>query len=133
MSVMDDVLMALQAPNRREILRIVSRGERSSGEIHRALGGLTFGAVSQHLGVLERAGLVCGRREGRSRYYAARREALLPLREWLDEMWGGALGRLKGLAEAEAGGRARPGAAGKRASRRGHRHGPAPRSPRRKR
>ena len=50
--------MALQAPNRREILRIVSRGERSAGEIHRALGGLTFGAVSQHLGVLGRAGLV---------------------------------------------------------------------------
>jgi DNA-binding transcriptional ArsR family regulator len=121
--------MALQAPRRRQILRIVGRGERSAGEIHRALGDLTFGAVSQHLGVLEQAGLVCARREGRSRYYAARREALLPLREWLDEMWHGALGRLKQLAEAEAGERARPGAARKRdAGRR-----PARRAPRRRR
>ena len=121
--------MAVQAPRRREILRIVGRGERSAGEIHRALGDMTFGAVSQHLGVLEQAGLVCARREGRSRYYAARREALLPLREWLDEMWDGALGRLKQLAEAEAGERARPGAARKRGA--GRR--PARRAPRRRR
>jgi DNA-binding transcriptional ArsR family regulator len=111
----DDLLMALQAPRRREILRIVRCEERSAGEIHRALGDVTFGAVSQHLGVLEQAGLVCARREGRGRYYVARREALEPLRQWLDEMWRGALDRLKRLAEAEAG-----------------RHG-APRSRRRKR
>ena len=101
----DQLLAALQAPRRREILRFVRRRERSAGEIHRALGGVTFGAVSQHLGVLEQAGLVCARREGRSRYYVARREALEPLRHWLDEMWDDALRQLKRLAEAEAGGR----------------------------
>ncbi|HEY8231918.1 MAG: ArsR/SmtB family transcription factor [Vicinamibacterales bacterium] len=100
---MDQLLAALQAPRRREILRFVRRRERSAGEIHRALGGVTFGAVSQHLGVLEQAGLVCARREGRSRYYVARREALAPLRHWLDEMWDDALRQLKRLAEAEAG------------------------------
>jgi DNA-binding transcriptional ArsR family regulator len=130
---MDAILTALQAPRRREILRIVRRGERSAGEIHRALGGLTFGAVSQHLGVLEQAGLVCARREGRSRYYAARCEALLPLREWLDAMWDEALDRLKQLAEAEAGARSRPGTAGRRARRRDAGRRPARRAPRRKR
>ena len=98
---MDAVLHALGAPRRREILRLLRRRERSAGEIHRALGDVTFGAVSQHLGVLEQAGLVSARREGRGRFYAARREGLQPLREWLDEMWADALERLKQVAEAE--------------------------------
>jgi DNA-binding transcriptional ArsR family regulator len=102
------VLHALQAPRRREILRLLRRRGRSAGEIHRALPDVTFGAVSQHLGVLERAGLVTARREGRRRFYAARHEGLLPLREWLDEMWGEALERLRDLAEAEERGE-RPG------------------------
>ena len=101
---MDAVFLALGAPRRREILGLVRRGERSAGEIHRALGDVTFGAVSQHLGVLERAGLVNARREGRSRFYASRDEGLRPLREWLDEMWTDALGRLKDEAEAEEAG-----------------------------
>jgi DNA-binding transcriptional ArsR family regulator len=97
----DHVLQALAAPRRVEILRLLRRCERSAGEIHRALGDVTFGAVSQHLGVLEQAGLVSARREGRSRFYAARNEGLQPLREWLDEMWGDALALLKQQAEAE--------------------------------
>ncbi len=98
---MDQLLQALAAPRRREILKIVRRRERSAGEIHHALGGLTFGAVSQHLGVLEAAGLVSARREGRSRIYAVRLDGLRPLREWLDGMWEDALARLARLAEAE--------------------------------
>ena len=98
---MDAVLHALGAPRRREILRLLRRRERSAGEIHRALGDVTFGAVSQLLGVLEQAGLVSARREGRGRFYAARREGLRPLRDWLDEMWADALERLKQAAEAE--------------------------------
>ena len=81
---MDSVLHALGAPRRRDILRIVRRRERSAGDIHRALGDVTFGAVSQHLGVLERAGLVTARRDGRSRLYQSRPEGLAPLREWLE-------------------------------------------------
>lgn len=126
---MDRVLHALSAPRRREILGLVRSGERSAGEIHRALGGVTFGAVSQHLGVLEQAGLVRSRREGRGRFYAVRREALVPLREWLDGMWDEALGRLKSLAEGESPRRRRAGRTGGRSARRG----PARRAPRRKR
>jgi DNA-binding transcriptional ArsR family regulator len=100
---MDRLLQALATPRRREILRIVRKRERSAGDIHRALGDLTFGAVSQHLGVLEDVGLVSVRKEGRSRIYAARVEGLRPLREWLDSMWEDALERLARLAEAEAG------------------------------
>jgi DNA-binding transcriptional ArsR family regulator len=110
---MDRLLHAIGTPNRREILRIVRRRERSAGEIHRALGGLTFGAVSQHLSVLEAAGLLSVRREGRSRIYAARPEALRPLREWLESLWEEALTRLARLAEAEEAGSRPSGRAGK--------------------
>ena len=101
---MDAILQAIAAPRRRTILRLVRRRERSAGEIHRALGGLTFGAVSQHLGVLEQAGLVSVRREGRSRLYAARPAGLAPLRQWLGSMWDEALERLARQAEAEEAG-----------------------------
>jgi DNA-binding transcriptional ArsR family regulator len=97
----ETVLQALSAPRRREILGLLRRRERSAGEIHRALGGVTFGAVSQHLGQLEQAGLVSARREGRRRFYAARPEALAPVRAWLDELWQAGLLRLQQLAEAE--------------------------------
>lgn len=98
---MDELLQALGAPRRREILALVRGRERSAGEIHRALGDVTFGAVSQHLGVLERAGLVRARREGRRRLYEARPEGLAPLWRWLESMWDEGLGALKAHAEAE--------------------------------
>jgi DNA-binding transcriptional ArsR family regulator len=98
---MDALLHALGAPRRRDILRLVRRRERSAGDIHRALGDVTFGAVSQHLGVLERAGLVTARRDGRRRLYRTRPEGLEPLEEWLESMWDEALASLKALAEAE--------------------------------
>ena len=99
---MDALLRALGTPRRREILRLVWEEERTAGEIHRAFEDVTFGAVSQHLRVLEEAGLVRCRRAGRHRYYGARKEELGPLRGWLESMWDSALHRLGVLAELEA-------------------------------
>lgn len=98
---MDAVFEAVAAPRRRAILRLVWDDEQSAGAIHRALGDVTFGAVSQHLAVLQRAGLVERRVEGKHRYYAARKRALGPLRKWLEQMWGDALYELKWRAELE--------------------------------
>lgn len=95
------VFEALAAPRRREILRLVWDRERSAGDIHRACPDVTFGAVSQHLGVLEAAGLVARREEGRFRYYTARRRELGHLGKWLESMWDEALVDLKRHAEAE--------------------------------
>ena len=95
------VLDALGSPRRREILRLVWDAERSAGDVHRALHDVSFGAVSQHLGVLEGAGLVERRSDGRFRYYSARRRELGHLGRWLDEMWSAALDDLKRLAEEE--------------------------------
>lgn len=108
---MSTALLALAAPRRREIVRLVWRAERSAGEIHRALGDVTFGAVSQHLRVLEAAALLQARRAGRQRFYQARPEALGPLRAWLEATWDDALYRLKLRAELEEARRGpRPGA-----------------------
>jgi len=97
--IVASVLQTLGTPRRREILRLVWDGERSAGEIHRALGDVTFGAVSQHLRRLEEASLLRSRREGRHRFYAARKDDLGPLAQWLEAMWDDALYRLKLRAE----------------------------------
>ena len=76
--------------------------ERSAGDIHRALGEVTFGAISQGLRILRSAGLVDVRVAGRHRYYRARPQGLSPLMHWLDEMWADSLDDLRHLAETEA-------------------------------
>ncbi len=98
---MSAVFQALAAPRRREILKLVWDTERSAGDIHRAIPELSFGAVSQHLKLLESAGLVARREEGRFHYYAARRRELGHLGKWLETMWDEALSDLKRHAETE--------------------------------
>jgi DNA-binding transcriptional ArsR family regulator len=95
-------LAALASPRRRELLRLCWDQSRASGELHRALGDVTFGAVSQHLRVLEEAGLVTCERRGRERHYRAQPMALGPMRAWLEAQWDDALYRLKLAAELEA-------------------------------
>lgn len=98
---MTDVFQALNTPRRREILRMVWARELSAGEIREANPDITFGAVSQHLRVLEGAGLLKKRHEGARRFYQARREDLGGLESWLAAMWDSALYRLKLQAELE--------------------------------
>ena len=90
----DAVLRALADPHRRQILRLVQHAELPAGQIA-AHFDLTQQAVSQHLTVLKRAGLLAERREGTRRLYLLRSESLEPLRTLLDEFWPDALGRLK--------------------------------------
>ena len=97
-----DAMRVVAEPHRREILRLVWDGERSASEIA-ARFELTFGAVSQHLGVLRKAGFVLVRRDGSRRFYRANREALGPLAGMLEQMWAGRLDRVAELAEAEEG------------------------------
>jgi DNA-binding transcriptional ArsR family regulator len=98
---MSAVFEALAAPRRREILRLVWDRERSAGDIRREHPDVSFGAISQHLAILESAGLVSRREEGRFHYYAARRRELGHLGKWLEDMWDDALSDLKSHAESE--------------------------------
>jgi DNA-binding transcriptional ArsR family regulator len=96
----DAVLRALADPHRREIIRLTRDAELAAGQIA-ANFALTQQAVSQHLMVLKRAGLVEERREGTRRLYRFRRQSLEPVREMLDEFWPDALARLKRAVERE--------------------------------
>lgn len=99
---MNASLALVAAPRRREILRLVWDAERSAGAIAAAMPDVTFGAVSQHLRLLTTEGLVACRRDGRRRYYTARKTELGPLRRWLEASWDDALERLRTKAELEA-------------------------------
>lgn len=111
------ILTAVASPRRQEILRLIWRRERSAGEIHSAMGNVTFGAVSLQLKLLARAGLVDCRRDHRHRFYRARPDALGAVGTALERMWEDALWRLKLEAELEQSRRG-PRPSGQRARRR---------------
>jgi DNA-binding transcriptional ArsR family regulator len=94
----DAVLRALADPHRREIVRLVRDAEMPSGQIA-ANFALTQQAVSQHLMVLKRAGVLDERRDGTRRLYRFRPQSLEPVRELLTEFWPDALERLKRAVE----------------------------------
>ena len=97
---MQTAMRALAEPRRVEILRLVRRDELPAGEIAGRF-DVTRPAISQHLRVLEEAGLVTVRREGTRRLYRARPEALAELRAFLDGLWEDRLDNRKMAAEAE--------------------------------
>jgi DNA-binding transcriptional ArsR family regulator len=95
---MEAVLRAIAEPRRRRILELICAQELSAGEIASRF-EVTRPAISQHLTVLKRAGLVSERREGTRRIYRTRPEGLAELRGFLDEFWADGLDRLKAAAE----------------------------------
>lgn len=84
----DLLFTALADPTRRAIFeRLCRRGEQTVGALT-AEAGISQPAVSKHLGVLKRAGLVSDRPQGRQTHYSARLEALSPLVDWTQQMSG---------------------------------------------
>ncbi len=97
---MQGALQAIAEPRRREILRLLKDQEMPSGTVASHF-DVSAPAISQHLRVLHRAGLVTERRDGTKRIYRARAEGLAPLRAFLEEFWDERLDKLKSEAEAE--------------------------------
>lgn len=64
----DEVFKALANRRRREMLDLLRDEPRTTGALCEAFPDLNRCTVMQHLGVLERAGLVAVRREGRLRW-----------------------------------------------------------------
>jgi len=94
----DEALRAIAEPRRRKILQLVAHDELAAGEIAAAF-DISRTAVSQHLTVLKNAGLLSERRDGTRRLYRARAQGLAGLREFLDDMWSGALDTARRIAE----------------------------------
>jgi DNA-binding transcriptional ArsR family regulator len=98
---MQEVIEAIAEPRRREILDLVRDSELPAGEIAARFGDVTRPAISQHLRVLLRAGLVAERRDGTRRLYRARPEGLGDLRRFLEQFWSERLEALRAEAESE--------------------------------
>jgi DNA-binding transcriptional ArsR family regulator len=83
---------ALGDPTRRRIFERLRGGPLSVGELADGL-PVSRPAVSQHLRVLEQAGLVSHRPNGRRNVYRVEPEGLAGLRTYFDQFWGDALER----------------------------------------
>ncbi|MEO7208759.1 MAG: metalloregulator ArsR/SmtB family transcription factor [Steroidobacteraceae bacterium] len=94
-------LLALADPTRRQVFEQLRDGPKPVGIIAAQM-PVSRPAVSQHLGVLKKAGLVADRAEGTRRVYYIDPHGLASIRIWLDQFWGDALTALK--AELEKGG-----------------------------
>ena len=87
-SAHDVLFRTLADPTRRALFeRLCREGEQTVGALT-AQAGVSQPAVSKHLGVLKRAGLVRDRHAGRQTHYSAQLAALAPLIDWTGQMAG---------------------------------------------
>jgi DNA-binding transcriptional ArsR family regulator len=86
----DTALSALADPTRRRVFERLRSGPKAVGAIARGM-PVSRPAVSQHLKVLKKAGLVTDRQEGTRRVYCIDPQGLGALRAWLDRFWDQAL------------------------------------------
>jgi len=91
---------ALGDATRREVMGILLQQPRSVGEIAARL-PVSRPAVSQHLKVLEKSGLVSHRAEGTRRIYSASPSGLGELRRAIEQMWDETLARFAVAADKE--------------------------------
>jgi DNA-binding transcriptional ArsR family regulator len=87
-------LKALGEPRRIEILQLLQQGPRAVGEIAAEV-DVSQQAVSQHLAVLDRAGLVEARKQGTRSVYAVRPLGFAPALEFVRSFWEPRLAQLK--------------------------------------
>ncbi len=79
-----DVFNAIAEGVRRDILHLLSRGERAVNDIVHAL-GLAQPQVSKHLRVLRAVNLVVVREEGRQRFYRLNPVPLRDVADWAEQ------------------------------------------------
>ena len=91
-------LDALADSTRMAIFQRLSAGPLAVNELARVL-PVTRPAVSQHLKVLRKAGLVIGRKAGTRRLYQLDPEGVARLRAHFDQMWTKALSSFQEFAE----------------------------------
>lgn len=93
-----DPFAALGDENRRSILRLLSAGERSVGQLASAM-PISRPAVSRHLRLLKEAGLVKERAEGTRRLYALDDLGAEAVRDYIESVWGEAMARYRLVAD----------------------------------
>ncbi|MGE0551971.1 MAG: ArsR/SmtB family transcription factor [Gemmatimonadales bacterium] len=99
----DTIFDAVADPTRREIMGLLRQGELPAGKVA-ARFEVSRPAISRHLRVLRKAGLVRERREAQQRLYSLDPAPLAELDRWLDlyrVYWSARLVDLKRHVEAE--------------------------------
>jgi DNA-binding transcriptional ArsR family regulator len=100
-----DVFNAIAEPRRRRIVELLGRrGGLDVGALVVML-GLPQPAVSKHLGVLRKVGVVAAIKQGKQRVYKLEPEKLKTVYDWVkpfEELWSQQLDRIKELAERQA-------------------------------
>lgn len=100
---LDRVFAALADPTRRAIVERLLEGELSVGEVGAPF-AMSTQAISRHLQVLKRAGLIERRIDRQWRFVSVPADALAPVESWLSHQrrhWTAALDRLEALAAAQ--------------------------------
>jgi DNA-binding transcriptional ArsR family regulator len=100
---LDGVFAALSDPTRRAMLRRLATRERTIGELAEPF-RMSFAAASKHVRVLERAGLLRRKVEGRSHICRIAPAPLAAADEWLryyERFWRGQLSQLEAVLEDE--------------------------------
>jgi DNA-binding transcriptional ArsR family regulator len=100
---LDQVFHALADPTRRRLMANLARGEATVTELAAPF-DMSLPAVSKHLVVLERAGLLNRRIDGRVHHCSLRPEALANASDWIafyEQFWKQRLGRLAEWLSAE--------------------------------
>lgn len=93
-----DPFEALGDEHRREILRLLSAGDKPVQQIAAAL-PISRPAVSRHLRLLKEAGLVAERAQGTRRIYHLQAQGMTAVQEYLESVWGEAAARFRLFAE----------------------------------
>jgi len=78
---MNQVFKALADPSRREILRLLGRGEMTAGQLAERF-EMTKPSMSHHFSVLKEAGLIRSRREGQQIWYSLNTTVVQDVLAW---------------------------------------------------
>lgn len=101
-----DPFDALGDPNRRAIVELLGAGERSVQELADLL-PISRPAVSRHLRLLKRAGLVVEQPRGTRRIYQLHDQGIEAVRAYVERVWGEAAARYRLVATGASSGRRR--------------------------
>lgn len=105
-STTSDVFNAIAEPRRRQILEVLARSGAVAVSALVVTLGMPQPAVSKHLGVLRKVGLVTVSQQGQQRLYRLEAHELKAVHDWakrFERHWGHQLGRIKERAERRAG------------------------------
>jgi DNA-binding transcriptional ArsR family regulator len=89
-AALDQLLEAVANPHRRDVLRVLGLQPCAISQLAR-MRGLSLPAIHKHVKVLEEAGLITRRKQGRTTYLTLNRRPLAQLQEWVNQFhpyWG---------------------------------------------